>query len=879
MRIWRKLYLLARRSSLERELEEEMRFHLEMKTAELHAAGMSAKEARYAAARSFGNATLARERSREFWGWTWLDGLVRDLRYAVRALRANRGFTAVALLTLALGIGANTAVFTLLNGVILRSLPVRNPQELVSINIRQKDGFPRMIFSYPLYKDLREGNRVFAGMLGHNSVSVSLAGVGVAELVTAETVTENYFDVLGVRPVRGRAIGPEDDRHPVCVLSYALWQGRFGADEHIVGRTVRLNALQFTVIGVAPEGFAGTEPGQARALFVPLTMQQALAASRFDPLAERRCRWLQVIARLSPGLGKARARAGLQVTLDQIARTGEGRYDAGRVSLLAGGQGFGFLRSFLEKPLLVLMGATVVVLLIACANLATLLLARATARRGEIAVRLALGAGRGRLIRQLLTESLALALAGGVAGLVLVRPVTNLFVTFLPSFFRDLDASPDWRVFGFLAVAIVLVAVLFGLAPALDATRLDLVSALKDLAGRARPRIDLRRALVAGQIALSMVLLVGAALFAVSLRNLHGLNAGFAPDHVVLLTMNPRLSAYSESDTERFYERLLERVRALGGVHAASLAGIVPLSSTVGSQYFSAEGYQPHRGENLVVYRNTVAPDYFETMRIPRVLGRGFSVRDRKGTLAVIVVNEAFARRFWPGQNAVGKRISWGDRFDPAHSMEVIGVTADHKYENLREQQRILAYRPVAQEETDELTLHVRTTADPEALIPVLLSQVHALDASLPVYNVKTLAAQVDESLARDRLLATLSTAFAVLALLVGATGLYGVTAYAVERRTREIGVRMALGAAPGDVLRLLLRESAVLVAAGVVVGLVAAWGASRVLRTFLFGLSPNYPAAYAGAAALLAAVALGAAYRASCRATRIEPVAALKCE
>ncbi|HVX65907.1 MAG TPA: ABC transporter permease [Bryobacteraceae bacterium] len=881
MRAWRKFLMLLKRRSLERELAEEMRFHLEMKAAELRASGMSAREAGRAALRSFGNTTLAGERSREFWGWAWLDELVQDLRYEFRTLRASRGFTAVAVLILALGIGANTAVFTLLNAVLLRSLPVRNPGQLVAISIRQKDGFSRTIFSYPFYRDLRDGNRVFAGMLGHFPLYVTVAGGGGAELLTAERVTGNYFDVLGVRAARGRTIGPEDDRgHPVCVLSFALWQGRFGADEHILGRTVRLNRRPFTVIGVAPEGFTGTEPGQPRALFIPLSAPAAPDGSGFDDmLQERQSSWLQVLARLAPGMGKDQARAGLQVTLDHISKAGEGRYDAGRVSLFAGGQGMGFLRSFLEKPLLVLMAATVLVLLIACANLATLVTARAAARRGEISVRLALGAGRGRIVRQLLTENLALSVAGGAAGWVLVRPVTNLFVTFLPSFFQDIDASPDWRAFAFLTAAIALVTVLFGLAPALEATRLDLSSAHNDRAGRTRQRLTLSRALVVGQVALSLVLLVSAALLVVSLRNLRGLNTGFVADRVVLMTMNPRLNGYSEAETGRFYERLRERVRSLAGVRAASFGTMVPVSDSMASQDFSAEGYQPRAGEEMVAYRNTVAPGYFETMRIPLLLGRGFSERDRKGAPPVVVVSQECARRYWPGQNPLGKHISWRTPFDPAYAMEVIGVAADYKYLSLREAPRVLVYKAVAQEGTGHLVLHVRTAADPKATIPTLLAQVHALDATLSVQDVKTMAAQVDESLSRDRLLATLSAAFAALALLIGATGLYGVTAYTVERRTREIGVRIALGATSGDVLRLVVGEIALLVGAGLAAGLTASWGATRALRTFLFGLEPYDPASYAGAVMLLAAVALVAAWHAGRRATQIHPVEALKAE
>ncbi len=880
MKTWRRLLLFLRRRKLDRELQEEIRFHLEMKAEEQRAAGLDGREALRAAALSFGNTTVVREQSREFWGWTWLDRLGQDLRYALRTLLGAPGFTATVILILALATGANTAVFTMINAAILRTLPVPRPQELVGIEVQQQRG-RRAIFSYPFYRDLRDENRALAGLAAQFSSDVSLSAGGAAEFLNAAPVTGNYFRVLGISPVLGRNLEDSDDRPEapaVCVLGHAPWRKSFGSDPKVLGRTVRLNTRPFTVVGVLPASFPGVEPGMATALYVPLAKDAELSPPRRELLSNRRSSWLRLVGRLAPGAAPARARAGLQIALDRIAHEGRGRRDAGRVTLRPASQGFGFARQMLERPLLVLMAATAALLLIACANVSMLLLARARARHHEIAVRMALGAGRGRVIRQLLTESFLLAVAGGVAGLLIVRPLVRISVAFLPVYFRELDTSPDWMVFLFLAAGISTVTMLFGLAPAWMATRVDVTPALKTAGGSIGTRLRLGRWLATAQVALCLVLLIGAGLFAASLRNLRAVPPGFEPAGVVLLSLNPQLNGYSEAAQQALIDRLLQRVRPMTGVRAAGLAGIVPLSNAMQSRDFTPEGY-PTDAETPTALLNPVTPGYFGTMRIPLLAGREFAARDGAGAPPVIIVNREFARRFWPGRNPVGRRITWGNPFDPKRSIEVVGVAGNQKYDNLREAQQTIAYLPLAQQSAGEVTLHVRTAGPPAAMIARLRATIRELDPNLPVFGVKTLEDQVDESIPVDRLMAWLAAGFASVALALAVAGLYGVTAYALARRTREIAVRLALGATPGSVLGLFLRESAVIIGVGVASGAPAAWAASRLAARMLYGVETLDPTLYAASALLLAGVEALAVYCAAHRAARLEPSIALRAE
>jgi predicted permease len=889
----RRLAFLFRRNELHAQLDEEMQFHLEMQVQANRKAGMTAEDARYAAARRFGNQTLAREASREFWGWTWLDRLGQDLRYALRTLRANPGFTAAAVLTLALGIGANTAVFTLVNATILRMLPVKNPEELVVVRITPPHHEERLQFSYPFYRDVRDRNTVLAGLATFWPLAASLSREGVTEYAKGLTVTGNYFSVLGVAAASGRLLTPEDDRvqgaHPVCVISHRLWRQRFGGDPAIVGATVLLNAYKFTVVGVTSPSFQGGEPGMSTDFYAPMMMYRTLARHSWDILSGRKPKWLPLIGRMKPGITMAQARAGLQATVDGIARDID-KDDGGRVAVVSGSQGMGWLRREAETGLTILGTITALLLVIACANVAALLLARGSARRREIAVRLSIGAARGRVVRQLLTESLVLAAAGGACGVFVAWIVVAGLMAYLSSIGNGLftlDTRPDWLVLAFLSAVVAAATLLFGLVPALHSSRVAVTPVLKDISTEGRGgRFFLRRTMVAAQVALCVVLLTVAGLFIRSLTNIRAIETGLRPDSLVLAAFNPQRNGYAQTERDDLNRRLLERVRALGAVQSASLSSITPLSGANLSREFLPEGYEANNGESRELWMNGVTPGYFKTMGIRLLAGRDFDERDRAGAQPVAVVNEALAKRFWPAQNPIGKRVRWGDRMK--NSLEVVGVVRKHKYSNLQEGDQPVLYTALAQGVpysscseacSGDTVLSVRTSMEPAAMIPALRAEIRALDRNLPVYDIKTMAAQLDESITGERLLATLSGAFGGLALLLAAIGLYGVIAYSVARRIHEIGIRMALGAAAADVLRLVMRDSVSMVGIGLVIGLPAAWFSTKLIGSFLYGLTPHDLGVYAAAAAMLAVVALLAAWLPARRATRVAPASALRCE
>ncbi len=883
--LWRRLRVLFRPGRFHSDLEEEMQSHLEMQAEENRENGMDADEARYAARRRFGNATLLRERSRDMWQWASLDQLTQDLGYAFRTMRRSPGFTAVVVLTLALGIGANTAIFSLVNAVLLRSLPVERPEELVRIEVRTERG-KRTAFSFPFYENLRDRNQALSGLFARQPVSLSLSDGSHTERVIGELVTGNYFGVLGVGAAAGRLIGLEDDRqrdgHPVCVLSYDYWQRQFGGDPSVIGRTLLLNGRGFTIIGVSERAFSGTEPGYIPDIRLPMSMHRQATLSKQDVLSDRRNRWTQMIGRLKPEVSFEQARAALEVTVNQISSEYNDTPEGGRVTLLSARQGFGFLRARFEQPLLILMAVVGLVLLIACANLANLLLARSSARRKEIAVRLAVGASRSRIVRQLLMESLALALSGGAIGAIAaVWTVKGLLRLAPKPFFNrlELGIAPDWRVFGFAFIVAVAAAIIFGLAPAIQSTRVELTSALKEAAGRAAGRLAFRKALVVVQVGVSLVLLVAAGLFLGTLRRLRALDPGFHPEHVLLMSLNPRLNGYSDTATGAFYDRLMERAAALPGVRSASLAQSAPLSNSFWMTDFSTGDYRPKPGETMAVYRNVVGPDYFKTLQIPVLLGREFVRADAGQAPRVAIVSEALARRFWPDQNPVGKRVAFSTGGDVRYNVEVVGVVRDTKYYSMREEPRQIAYTPLAQGQPGGATLLVRTANDPRRAITALRAEIAALDRNLPVFDVTTLAAQVDDSLAIERLMAALSGCFSVLALVLAGVGLYGVVAFSVRRRTQEIGVRIALGAGRGDILRLVLRETATMAALGLAAGLATAAILTRIIAGLLFGVMERDPGVFAGMALLLALVALLAGWLPARRAARIAPTEALRYE
>jgi len=820
-----------------------------------------------------------------------MDTTLRDLRYAARVLLRSPGFTLAAVLTIALGIGANTTIFSLVNAVLLRPPPhVREPDRLVSIYTSDYSG-PRLgASSYPDYLEIQALDDVFDGVMAYVPRPLSLNDGTGSEVVLGEVVTGNYFDVLGIQAARGRTFLPEEfatrGTHPVAVISHRLWQSRFGGDPQVVGGTVRLNGYPFTVIGVAPAGFHGSLRGLRTDVWVTLMMHSQLGPGGLD-IDHRGDRGLLVTARLSPGVTLEQARA----RLDLLALALHAAYpemwtdirDRGRL-LTAIPERDGRIHPAVRGPVVglvgLLMALVTLVLLIGCANVANLLLARAAGRRREVAARLALGAGRGRLVRQLLTESLLLATLGGVAGIVLALWATDLLMRFEPPLPvpLDLDLSIDRTVLGFSLAVTVLTGIVFGLVPALRATRLDLVSALKNAepaASLGRRRITLRGTLVVAQVAASVVLLVIAGLFIRGLQHAHMGDPGFDTSNMLLLDLPLSIQGYDEARARDFYDQLTTRLEALPGVRAVTLGDMVPLGLGRQRRSIAVEGYEPRPGEDMEFDFNIVGARYFETMGIPLVRGRGFTAEDRAGSPPVVVVNEAFARRFWPGEDALGKRI----RYSRDQFAEIVGIARTGKYLSLTEDPLPYVWIPFAQHYKADMTVHVRTAGDPLELAAAVRAQVRALDADLPITGLKALEEHFGLALLPQRVGASLLGLFGVLGLLLAAVGLYGVVAYGVGQRTREIGIRIALGARTDDVTRLVVRQGAALGATGLAIGVALAAGAAHLITSLLYGVSPLDPVTFAAVALVLGGTVLTASWLPARRAARVDPMAALRGE
>ncbi len=827
-----------------------------------------------------------------------MDGVLKDLRYAFRMLGKNPGFSLLVVVTLGLGIGANTAIFTLLDQVLLRLLPVTRAEELVLLDgagANMGAFFADQAFSYPMYRDFRDKNEVFAGVLARYPVPVSLEHEGQTERVQGEIVSGNFFDVLGIRAAAGRTLRPEDDRQPdespVVVLDHGYWQRRFGADPRIVGEVLKLNGHAFTIVGVAAPRFRGVEVGSPPDLYVPLMMKAAITPT-WNQLENRRFMWLNVMARLKPGVSRVQAAAGLQVLYRQIneqeltempdapARFRE-RFLAKQIQVLPGFRGLSQLRQQFTTPLLVLTGMVGLVLLIACANVANLLLARAASREREIAVRLALGARRGHIVRQLLVESLLLAVLGGATGLVLSAWVGEALLRALPfeQAGRSLSGAPDGRVLLFTLAVSLATGLVFGLVPAWQATRPQLTSALKEESGvvSASSHVRFRKGLVVAQVALSLLLLIGAGLFARSLYNLRALDPGFAAERLLTLAVDPSLKGYKPEPMHRFFRELQERFGAIPTVTAASFAAEPIMADSRNIRTTNVLGYPTKEGEDTNLEVNQVGPGYFATMQIPMLAGREFDPRDVLGAPRVAVVNETMARYFFGKESPIGHRLGFG-RGD--RDYEIVGVMKDGKSYSLRDKPQRFVYTSYLQDDNPSAaTFYVRTAGRPDAVSAALRSVVREVDAALPVFRMRTMEAQVDDSLFFDRMVAALSAAFGLLATLLAAVGLYGVMSYTVLRRTREIGIRMALGAERGRVLWLVLREVAILASLGVCLGLPSALGLSRLIESQLFGLSPTDPLTLGLATAVLFSVALLAGYLPASRATRVDPMTALRYE
>jgi len=813
-----------------------------------------------------------------------------DLRFAIRQLLKNPGFTVVAVLTLALGIGANTAIFSVVDQLLVRPLPAPEPQRLALLGQVHREGRPPDFdFNYPIFRDYQRENTVFSHLTATAATAVGLGTGGATERQSALLVSGNYFTMLGVNAALGRTFAPTEgvelDDAPVVVLSHGLWQRRFGADPQVIGRSITVNGRSFTVIGVAPREFTGTNRGTVPDLYVPITMYGQLNADRpggEHPLTTRYFTWHSIMGRLKDGVTPAEAKAAMGLLAQQAHAAGLPNTSTNLV-ILPGAQGFtGDLRDA-RLPLNLLFGTAALVLLIACANLANLQLARATGRTRDFAIRLALGAGRGRLICELLTESVLLALGGGVLGMLVAVWLVDALGRFRPPGAEvQLATGLEPRVLLFAFGASVLTGILFGLAPALRAGRPQLVPELKGGGGTTETRVgrwNLRSVLVVLQIALSLLVLVSAGLCVRSLRKLQQVDPGFEPSKVVLMSFDLGLNSYTPARAKEFYDRLLERVRTLPGVESAGLALVTPLSGWAPQTSVErVEGHQAGPRDHPFGEFNLVTDDYFRTLNLPLLRGRDFDAGDAATGASTVIVNEAFVNRYWPGQDVLGKRI-FQHGPNGGTPTEVVGVVRSTSSRTLTDAPRPALYFPVAQKPETALTLAVRTGLDPAATIAVLGELVKSLDANVPVFKVRTLAEQKDGSLALQRMAATLLGSFGVLALLLAALGIYGVLAYAVSRRTREIGVRMALGAQVADVLGLVLRQGLGLIAVGLLLGLAGAFGATRLLRGFLFEVQPLDPLTFATVVVLLAVVALFACWLPARRAARVDPMVALRNE
>jgi predicted permease len=835
-----------------------------------------------------------------------MDTLRQDIRYGIRTLMKNPGFTAIAVLTLALGLGANTAIFSLTDQILLRRLPVERPDELVVVRSPGpksghvwSDGDGSASFSYPVYKALRDKNNVFAGLLARFAVPLSVAGDGQTERANGELVSGNYFAVLGVRPALGRVFNDEDDRapggNPVAVLSHGYWKRRFGASRDVLNKSLTINGTLMTVVGVAQPGFNGVQVGQLPDVFIPITMKAQMTPN-WDGLNDHKDYWLAILGRLQPGLSGQQAEAAVGVVYRQIleeelplmgkmSADQQQRFLSKPLVLDAGARGRPILQRGTNEPLRVLMGMVGLVLLIACANVANLLLARGAARQREIAIRMAVGAGRFRLVRQFLVESLLLSLIGGGVGLLVAAWTISGLVSTIPQSFgaEGLSTQLDARLLGFNFALAVLTGLVFGLLPALKATRLNLEGTLREQGSSVsggRGQVRFRKGLVVSQIILTTVLLVGAGLFARSLSNLNRLDLGVRADQLIEFSIEPQLNGYSPPQTIAFFNELHQRLAALPGVESVSEAEIPVFTDSSAGSNITVEGYQAQNDDEMHVDENFIGPNYFTTMGTPLIKGREFSQVDAGDSPKVAIINETMARRYFAEREAIGSHFAFGAGNNVHPDIEIVGVVKNSKHANVREEEKPFIYIPYAQRKPfGSYTFYVRTRQEAGTVATTVRSEVERLDANLPVFGLKTVAQQIDESLFVDRFLTMLSLSFALLAALLAMVGLYGVMAYTVTRRTREIGIRMALGATRGNVSWLILREVVLLASIGLAAGLPAAYGLGRWTESLLFSVKAGDVMVFISAALLLSVATLVGGYLPARKAASIDPLTALRYE
>jgi macrolide transport system ATP-binding/permease protein len=913
---FRKLGWFLKRRSKEDELRAELEFHLE-EEAELHA-GLPAEEARMAARRELGNVTLLQEDTRSAWGWTMVEQFGQDLRYAFRTMNGNKLFTFLAVLSLALGIGANTAIYSFMDSILLRSLPVSEPESLVVLNWHAKApkqrsfvmhamsgssygdakaGVTSGIFPFPAFELFEKNDSAFSSVFAyHPARDLNVAVKGQADLASGEYVSGEYFRGLAVPPAAGRPINAEDDRvgaPSVAMLSFAYSQKRFGGAANAAGQSILINNLPFIVAGVTPPGFFGVDPGAAPDLYLPMHSDLVVKSGdqfrpHTDEYFDQNYYWIEVMGRLRPGVSRVQAEAALAPQFHQwvasTAKTDPERANLPELRMQPGAAGLDNLRRRYSKPLYVLMTLVGLILAIACANVANLLLARAAARRREIALRLSVGAGRFRVIRQLLTESVLLAALGGVLGIFVamwgIRFLTVLLANGQTNF--TLHAELNWHV---LAVAIglsLLTGVMFGLAPAMQSTRVDVISAMKETRVGERhssTRISLSQVLVVGQIALSLLMLVAAGLFVRTLSNLQSIELGFNRENVLLFDLNARKAGHKGLEIAEFYAGLLKKVQSIPGVRDASLSNysLVDAGWSLGIHISGKE----LDGEDRML---AVGPGFLRTMQIPIVAGREINERDQPGSPAVAVISELFAKTNFGDQNPLGQHITIEalvDGHPASREMEVVGVAKNARYGPLKRTVPPVLYIAYNQgfPEPGQMTYELRTAGDPMRLVNTVREIAHEADARVPLANVKTQTAEIDQTINQEIVFAELCTGFAILALVIACVGLYGTVSYNVARRTGEIGIRMALGARRGNVVEMILRQVLVLAAVGLAIGVPVAFGTSKLVASFLFGMKPNDPWALGAAVAILLGAAVLAGYAPARRASRIDPMVALRHE
>jgi len=825
----------------------------------------------------------------------------RDLSFSFRTLRRSPIFAAVAILSLALGIGANTAIFSLVDQVILRQLPVRDPQQLVvlhrsySLNGSNSSDNYESVFSYPMYRAIRDHDPAFSGVIARCGISVTVLYRGNAESADGEAVSGNLFQVLGVGAAAGRVFTPEDDAspaaQPVTVLSHGYWLKRFAGDPAVIGQTIQVNGYPTTVIGVAAAPFDGVFSGNEPQVYLPITMQRIFKPTWKAILDDPQFRWLNILARLAPGTSMARAQAptdaahriGVEMELaKQHAGGDEANPAKYRIELRPAPQGINEFRKDQQTPLLALMAMAGLTLLIACANVASLTVARATARRREMSIRLAIGATRWNLVRQLLVEGVMLAAAGGALGLLVAAWSIKALLHALPQDFAGewLKSGLNLRLLAFTAGLSLISGALFALAPALQSTRHNLAGSLRaGAAASVSGAVWFRKCVVAAQVALSLVLVVGAGLFSGTLYNLAKVSLGFHTERLMTFKVDATRNRPLVADSVAFYRGLEERLAAIPGVTGVASSGSGPFSNSNNGGNITVEGYQLKKGENADVGMNAVNPGFFAALGIRLRAGREFTDRDGAGAPKTVVVNEAFAKLYCAGRNPVGLHLMFGGGNHPVLDREIVGVAADVRG-TVREPAKPALYYPYAQwKQPERLMYYVRYAGPETALGPAIRAAVRDEDPNVPVTVLQPITVRIDDNMYSERLLAMLSTAFGGLAALLAAIGLYGVVAYAVTRRTAEIGVRMALGAQPGDVMLMVLAEAGKLALAGIVVGLIASLALSRLVQAQLFGVQAADPRILIGAAAFLTAVAMGAAFLPGRRASRISPMQALKYE